>query len=196
MLSIFSYLKGLNVGSSALWTVPNVLSITRICAIPLFIVLLYSPPGRFTGLFSALLFVAVSFTDWLDGYVARRFDKHSRLGRFLDPLADKLLVATCLIMLIPLGRVPAWMATLIIVREIGVTGLRSMAASEGRAVGTSRWGKYKTLFQIGAITSLLIYYPFLGIDFALLGYVLLWIALVLTLWSGILYFLSFFKEVT
>lgn len=194
MLSFLSYLKGSSLGSSAIWTLPNLLSILRIGVVPVFIILLYSP-GRMSSLFAAFLFVAVSLTDWLDGYVARRFDKHSRLGRFLDPLADKLLVTTCLIMLIPLGRVPAWMAALIIVREIAVTGLRGIALSEGVVIKTSRWGKYKALFQATAITALIIYYPFLGIDFALLGYALLWIALILTIWSGMVYFVRFFREV-
>ena len=194
MLSLLSYLKGSGLGSSTIWTIPNLLSILRISVIPVFIVLLYSP-GKVMSLLAALLFMAVSVTDWLDGYLARRYDTHSRLGRLLDPLADKLLITTCLIMLIPLERVPAWMATLIIAREIAITGLRGIALSEGIAIRTSRWGKYKTLSQVSAVTALLIYYPFFGIDFALLGHTLLWIALLLTLWSGAVYFIRFFREV-
>lgn len=177
-----------------IWTVPNTLSILRVGVVPLFILLLNSP-GIILSFAAAVLFLLASFTDWLDGYLARRYGVPSRLGRFLDPLADKLLIATCLIMLIPLGRVPAWMVALIVGREIAITGLRGIALVEGIVIETSRWGKYKTLFQIAAVTSLLLYYPFLGIDFASIGYVLIWSALLLTLWSGGVYIVRFLREV-
>ncbi len=179
---------------SDIWTTPNILSILRIGVVPLFIPLLYSP-GIFLSLVSAILFLIASITDLLDGYIARNYGTQSRLGRFLDPLADKLLIATCLVMLVPIGRVPAWIAALIIMREIAITGLRGIALVEEIEIKTSRWGKYKTLFQIASITCLLLYYPFLGIDFFTTGRILLWIALVLTLWSGGVYLVRFLKEV-
>ncbi len=98
-------------------------------------------------------------TDFLDGFLARRYRIVSRVGKFLDPLADKLLVSAALIMLIPLGRVPAWMAFLIVGRELAVTGLRGLAATEGIILAPDRWGKAKTLLQMAALTGLILHYP-------------------------------------
>lgn len=176
-----------------IWTTPNILSIIRVGVVPFFILLLYSP-NDVLSFIAAVLFLIVSLTDWFDGYLARRYGVPSRLGRFLDPLADKLLIVTCLIMLIPLGRIPAWMVALIVGREIAITGLRGIAIVEGIVIETSRWGKYKTLFQIAAGTSLILYYPFWGINFSSIGYILLWVALVLTLWSGGVYIVRFLRE--
>ena len=108
-------------------------------------------------------------TDFLDGYLARRHSQVSRFGKFLDPLADKLLVSAALIMLIPLGRVPAWMAVLIVGRELTVTGLRGLAAAEGIILAADRWGKAKTALQMAALTALIFHYPFLSINFQSLG---------------------------
>jgi CDP-diacylglycerol--glycerol-3-phosphate 3-phosphatidyltransferase len=109
----------------------------------------------------------------------------------MDPLADKLLVSTALIMMIPLGRVPAWMICLIIGRELAVTGLRNIISERGEDTAASQLGKYKTGFQIAAIIPLLIHYPFFGLDFHAIGYLLLWAALVITIWSGFDYFRRF-----
>ena len=108
-------------------------------------------------------------TDFLDGFLARRQRLVSRLGKFMDPLADKLLVSAALIMLIPLGRVPAWMAFIIVGRELAVTGLRGLAAAEGIILAPDRWGKAKTLLQMAALTALILHYPYDGIDFHGLG---------------------------
>jgi CDP-diacylglycerol--glycerol-3-phosphate 3-phosphatidyltransferase len=117
-------------------------------------------------------------------------------GKFLDPLADKLLIVSCLVMLIPLGRAPAWMVALIIGREIAVTGLRGIASIEGVIIAAGRLGKYKTIFQIASVTALLVHYKFLGIDFQTLGMVFLWLALIFTIWSGVDYFARFLKKAT
>ncbi len=157
---------------------------------PVLILLLLSP-GKFLSIFSALLFWIASLTDLLDGYIARKYNASSSLGKFLDPLADKLLVSTSLIMLVSLGRAPAWMVALIIGREIAVTGLRTMAISDGIVIESSKFGKYKTLSQISAIIGLLLHYSFWSINFHVVGMVLLWIALVMTLWSGAEYLQGF-----
>ncbi len=176
-----------------LWNLPNILSLVRIGASPLLIVLLVSP-GRTLSMVAALVFLVVCATDWLDGYLARRRGSVTSLGKFLDPLADKLLIVTALIMLISLERVPAWMVALIVAREIAVTGLRTMALRAGIVISASRLGKLKTISQIAAITALLLHHELWGIDFQLLGEWLIWIALIITLWSGVDYFIGFFRK--
>jgi CDP-diacylglycerol--glycerol-3-phosphate 3-phosphatidyltransferase len=131
-------------------------------------------------------------TDWLDGYLARKNNEVTTLGKFLDPLADKLLIVTALIMLISLDRAQAWIVALIVGREIAVTGLRSIAMAEGLVLQASPMGKTKTVAQICAIVPLLIHYRFYGVDFQKIGTVLLWVALILTLWSGVDYVRKFF----
>jgi CDP-diacylglycerol--glycerol-3-phosphate 3-phosphatidyltransferase len=188
---------------SRVFTIPNLLTLFRIVVTPLFFILFYSFPTKVFSLLASLLFVTASFTDFLDGYIARRWNLESSLGKFLDPLADKLLVAVALIMLIPLGRVPSWMVAVIIGREILVTGLRVVAITEGLVIAASKLGKYKTVFQIAAVTSLLMHYeyhlfiesPYLLVNFHQVGMGLLWVALLITVWSGIDYFRKFFRQV-
>lgn len=175
------------------WNLPNAVSLLRIFTAPVLILFLLSPDKE-TSFIAAIIFAIAALTDWLDGYLARRMSVETTFGKFLDPLADKLLIATCLIMLIPLGRVPAWMAAVIIGREIAVTGLRGMASLEGVVIAAGSLGKYKTAFQIASVIALIMHYKLLGIDFHALGIVILWIALVFTLWSGIDYFVKFLRK--
>lgn len=174
-----------------LWNTPNKLSVIRIAVSPL-IVLLLLDPGEILSVFCAVLFVLVCMTDWLDGYLARRNNQVTTLGKFLDPLADKLLIVTALIMLIHLGRAPAWIVALIVGREIAVTGLRSIAMDEGVVIQASKIGKTKMVAQIFAIVPLMLHYRFYDVDFHKIGAVLLWVALILTLWSGVDYVRKFF----
>lgn len=183
------------VQMAGIWCLPNILSLLRIAIAPLLILILISPT-RGVSILAGLIFILASLTDWLDGYLARRRGIATDLGRFLDPLADKLLVVISLIMLIPLGRAPAWMVALIVGREIAVTGLRGIAFTEGIVITASSLGKYKTAFQIVAVAGLLIHYPIFGIDLHAIGIVFLWVALFLTLWSGIDYLTRFLREVT
>jgi CDP-diacylglycerol--glycerol-3-phosphate 3-phosphatidyltransferase len=186
-----------------IFNIPNLLTLLRIIVIPfLFILFLYFPTKIFS-LLASILFAAASLTDFLDGYIARRWKLETSLGKFLDPLADKLLVSVALIMLIPLGRVPPWIVAVIIGREILVTGLRVVAVTEGMVIASSMMGKYKTAFQIVAVICLLIHYeyhlpldsPAILINFHQVGIILLWIALIFTLWSGIDYVIKFFRQV-
>jgi CDP-diacylglycerol--glycerol-3-phosphate 3-phosphatidyltransferase len=172
---------------------PNLLTGIRILAIPVLVVLLCFP-GRLASFLAALVFAAAGATDFFDGFFARRRQLTSKLGKFMDPLADKLLVTAALIMLIPLGRVPAWMAFVIIGRELAVTSLRGLAAAEGIILAPDRWGKTKTLLQMVAIACLILHYPYHAVDFQRLGLALLWIALVVTVASGVGYFLAFFRQ--
>jgi CDP-diacylglycerol--glycerol-3-phosphate 3-phosphatidyltransferase len=142
------------------------------------------------------VFSIAAVTDYFDGYVARRFGLVSNLGKIMDPLADKLLVSSAFIMLIPHGRVPAWMICIIIGRELAVTGLRNIISEKGEDVSASMIGKWKTGFQISAIIPLLLHYEYLGIDFHSIGMVLLWCALGVTVWSGADYFVRFRKLLT
>ena len=152
-----------------------------------------------------MLFALASITDWLDGYIARRMGIVTLFGKFLDPVADKLIVAAALIMIIPFGRVPAWMVLIILSREIIITGLRGIASTEGIVIPASYLGKFKTIFQIVAILCLLLNYdyywffgiksPYLHVDMHNVGIFYLWIAAFITVWSGIDYMVKFFKVI-
>ena len=149
---------------------PNVITLARIAVIPLLVLLLMSP-SREAGFWAAALFALASITDWLDGYLARRMGIVTIFGKFLDPIADKLIVMAALIMILPFNRVPAWMVLAILGREIVITGLRGIASSEGIVIHASDLGKYKTIFQIVAILGLVLHYDynwFFGISHTLL----------------------------
>jgi CDP-diacylglycerol--glycerol-3-phosphate 3-phosphatidyltransferase len=174
--------------------IPNLLSALRILAIPVVIGFL-SWPGPLASFLAALIFGLASLTDLLDGYIARQQKRETAVGKLLDPLADKLLVLSCMIMLIPLERIPAWMVVLILGREVAVTGLRGIASAEGMVIAASRWGKAKLILQTFSLIGLMIHYRYLGIDFHLLGMIFLWGALIITLWSGIDYFGKFYRKI-
>lgn len=166
---------------------PNTLSIMRLVLIPAVMICLYFP-GKLGSFLAAVFFGAAAFTDLLDGFLARRYKTVTHVGKFLDPLADKLLVSVTMIMLITLGRIPAWMVILIIAREMAVTGLRSIAVVEGKVIEASSLGKYKTIFQLVSLICLCLHYQYVSVDFHAVGMVFLWAALALTLWSGFSYF--------
>ena len=190
------------MSKSNLLNLPNILTLSRLAAIPV-VVLLLQFESKTTCLWAAVIFTLAAITDWLDGFLARRMGIVTVLGKFLDPLADKLIVMAALIMLIPLDRVPAWAVFVILAREITVTGIRSIASAEGVVIAASDLGKYKTTFQMVAIIALLLhyrYYWFFGVQSDLLypslhntGIFLFYISLILTIWSGADYFFKFFK---
>ncbi len=169
---------------------PNALTLFRIVAVPLIIGLMYVP-NRLTCLLAGLIFSAAAITDYLDGHLARQKGMVTNLGKVLDPVADKLLVSSTMIMLASLGWVPAWAVCVIIGREIAVTGLRSIIAQNRMDLSASWLGKYKTGFQIAAMIPLLFHYPYLTIDMTAIGLFFFWGAVVFTLWSGIDYFVRF-----
>lgn len=137
---------------------------------------------------AAMFFGLAFITDMLDGFFARRYGSVTVLGKFLDPLADKILVCSTMIMLIPLGRIPVWIVIIIIARELAVTGLRGIAVNEGIVVQASALGKYKTIFQVVSLLGLCLHYTYFNIDFRVVGMTFLWGALILTVWSGLDYF--------
>ena len=166
---------------------PNTLSTIRLALIPAVVICLYFP-GKLGSFLAALFFGLAAITDLLDGFYARRYKVVTPLGKFLDPLADKLLVSITMIMLITLNRIPAWIVILIIAREMAVTGLRGIAVVEGKVIEASSLGKYKTVFQLVALICITLHYEYLTVDFHAVGMAFLWPALILTLWSGWVYF--------
>ena len=168
---------------------PILLTWLRIVAIPLFIAVYYLPDAWLTlaerNLTATLIFMAAGFTDWADGYLARKLNQTSAFGAFLDPVADKLMVAAALIMLVQLDRADAVVAAIIIGREITISALREWMAKIGAArnVAVSMLGKIKTAAQMAAIPLLLYAAPLAGYDTMLVGEWLIWLAALLTLWS-------------
>ena len=174
------------------WLHPNRLTLYRIVAVPI-IILLMLWPTRFFTFIVALVFSAAAITDYLDGWYARKYNLVSNFGKIMDPLADKLLVACTLIMLTYQGWIPGWVVCVVIGREIAITGLRNFIAEQKEDLSATNLGKYKTGFQIAAIIPLLFHYPYFGIDLHIVGMFFLWGALILSVWSGIDYFYRFRK---
>ncbi|MCX7568603.1 CDP-diacylglycerol--glycerol-3-phosphate 3-phosphatidyltransferase [Tumebacillus sp. DT12] len=179
----------------------NRITLARISLVPIvmFFLLVRLNLGKFTvlghtlvvsDLIAALIFIIASATDGLDGYIARSRKMVTNFGKFLDPLADKLLISAVLISLVEMGRLDAWVAIVIISREFAVTGLRAVAAAGGIVIAASKWGKWKTTFQIIAVAVLVLNnFPFaiLGIPFDL---IMVYTMVVITVWSGIDYFVK------
>ena len=176
------------------WNLPNTITVVRILVVPVVMVLI-TVPERWAAWTAMILFIAASLSDIVDGYLARKLGLQSVLGAFLDPLADKLLVIGAMVMLVPTGRLPAWMVALFILRELTITSLRTIAISEGIVIAASKWGKYKTAYQDTALCFLLLHYPVFGMDAHTVGYVLMWLALFFTLFSGVHYFIGFARAV-
>ncbi|MDO7905761.1 CDP-diacylglycerol--glycerol-3-phosphate 3-phosphatidyltransferase [Paenibacillus sp. JX-17] len=182
---------------------PNKITLARICLIPLMMIFLlvdfdFFPSPIHIGNFSlafnqlmaALVFIIAASTDGIDGYLARKNNMVTNLGKLLDPLADKLLVAAVLISLVQMDKVDAWVAVVIISREFAVTGLRQIALLDGTVVAAGKWGKIKTVVQIIAIVAMLLNnfpFAFIGFEF---DDVAMWLAALITLYSGIDYFVK------
>lgn len=184
---------------------PNRITLARIFMIPVMLVFLlvdlnmdwWSYPltwGSYTlplnHLIGALLFIIAASTDGIDGYLARKNNMVTNLGKLLDPLADKLLVAAVLVSLVAIGKCDAWIAVVIISREFAVTGLREVALLEGSVIAASKWGKLKTITQIIAISALLLNnFPFAWVSFPF-DEIAIWIAALITIYSGVDYFVK------
>ena len=160
---------------------PNKLTVLRICMIPFFFFFLLYEGGasRNMRILADILFIAASLTDLLDGKIARKYNLVTNFGKFMDPLADKLLVCSALICLIELGQLPAWVVIIIISREFIISGFRLVAADNGIVIAASYWGKFKTVFQMTAVILLIFNIPSL----ALLTNIVLAVAVVLTVVS-------------
>ena len=178
---------------------PNKLSIIRICLIPIFTVVFYIPQIPYRFLISAIIFVVAACTDFLDGYIARKYNMVTNLGKFLDPIADKVLVSTALIVMLTVPTIAPWYTgiavAIILARELIVSGFRMVAASRGMVLAADKLGKAKTIFQDVAIALLLVsgenFLVVSGYEiFNLVGLVLLAIATVLTIVSGANYLIK------
>lgn len=185
-----------SAGQESNINLPNVLTLVRILLIPVFVMLLIDPtPNR--ALAAAIVFVVAAVTDLLDGYVARKTGQITKLGRLLDPIADKLLVLSALILLVQVDRVSALVAILIIAREVAVTGLRAIAASEGLIMSAEVTGKYKMALQVIAIVLLVLEGTVVEVigNLHLAGIVTLYLSLILGYVSGAQYVWSFWRQV-
>ena len=171
----------------------NKITLLRILMTPLVVLLLYFE-GPTVCKIAALAFMFASFTDWADGYVARRSNMVTSMGKFLDPLADKVLICSVLIMFVQLGWTPAWIVIIMVCRELVVTGLRAIAIDEGIVLAADKFGKAKTVLQIFAVVPLVLHYPLWGMDPQPIGQVLLYAALVLALISGANYCYDFYRR--
>jgi CDP-diacylglycerol--glycerol-3-phosphate 3-phosphatidyltransferase/cardiolipin synthase len=182
--------------------IPNLLTWFRIWMIPVFVCLLYLPDAWLDvhqkHLFSTLIFALAAVTDWLDGYLARSLNQTSAFGAFLDPVADKLMVAAALIVLAELGQVAAFIAFIIIGREITISALREWMAQIGasKSVAVSMVGKVKTAFQMLAILLLLYQEPVMGVSAHQVGTWLIYLAAVLTLWSMVYYLMLAMPQIS
>ena len=167
---------------------PNKLTIFRVILIPFFVLCFYLPVIPFNNVIACIIFCVASITDFLDGYLARRDGLVTNFGKFMDPLADKLLVGTALICLIESGQLPAWVVVIIISREFIISGFRLIASDNGVVIAASYWGKFKTVTQMIMVIVMLLNIP--GAVFAVIGRVLMWAAVILTVVSLVDYILK------
>lgn len=163
---------------------PNKLTIFRVLCIPFFVIFMLVDKVPYNNYIAVGIFIVASLTDFLDGKIARRYNLVTNFGKFIDPLADKLLVCAALICLTP-AKIPAWIVIIIISRELFISGFRILAADQGTVLAAGWWGKFKTAFQMVMIIVLIIDIPLTVFDIA--GWVLIWISLALTIISMIDY---------
>jgi CDP-diacylglycerol--glycerol-3-phosphate 3-phosphatidyltransferase len=168
---------------------PTKITLLRMLLVPFLLAFLIAP-SRVNALMAALIFASAALTDWLDGHLARSTQQVTTLGKLLDPIADKILLAAGLIPLVGLGRVPAWMAAVLLIREFAVSGLREIAAAEQVIIHASPMAKAKTLLQIVAILLLILNCQTWPLSFPTVGMGLLTLSLVLSLVSGVEYYLK------
>ena len=173
---------------------PNKLTVLRICMIPFFVAALLYENGadQTMRIIANVIFITASLTDLLDGKIARKYGLVTNFGKFMDPLADKLLVCSALICLIQLGQLPAWVVIVIISREFIISGFRRVAADNGMVIAARYWGKFKTVFQMTAVVLLIFNIPPLSV----LTSAVLWIAVILTVVSLVDYVAKNIKVLT
>ncbi len=184
------------LGPERFWNLPNSITMLRLIVVPVMLAFPYFENPA-SSRFVAWLFIAAAVTDVLDGWLARRGQQVTRIGKLLDPLADKLVVTVCLVVLLAMGRIPMWASVFVVViigRELAVTGLRGLASVGGQVMAADWRGKAKALAQNIAIGALLFPDPTLGLPSHRIGMLLLTVATILTLWSGYVYFASYFRR--
>lgn len=182
------------------WNLPNMLTIGRILIIPVFVWLTYDA-DPLSSLLAGLLFTLAAVTDVVDGVLARRWNQITVVGKFLDPLADKLIVMAAFVMMVRLGRIAAWVVIVLLAREFIVSGLRTIAANEGMVIAAGQEGKWKTSLQLCGVISLCVHYQHTidliwasyPVDFNAVGKVLIYMSMVMSIWSMAVYFRAFVK---
>lgn len=180
----------INIVKPSPW--PMIATLFRIAIVPVIMVMMmFKTP--YWELSSCILFIVASITDWLDGFLARKLNSVSTMGKFLDPIADKVLVSSVLIMLIPLGLIEALAVLLLINRDVIISGVRSIAASEGQVIAAGNLGKWKTTFQMIAIPCVFLGQIWSFLPFEAIGYYGIWLSVILSLASGFQYFMAFYK---
>jgi CDP-diacylglycerol--glycerol-3-phosphate 3-phosphatidyltransferase len=180
------------------WNLPNMLTLGRIFLIPVFVWLTYDA-DPLSSLWAGLVFAVASITDVVDGYLARRWNLITVVGKFMDPLADKLIAMAALVMMVRLGRIAAWVVIVLLARELIVSGLRTIAASEGMVIAAGQEGKWKTSLQLVGIISLCVHYVHplqigsmsVPVDYNLVGKVLVYLSGAFSVWSAVVYFRAF-----
>ena len=185
-----------------IWNVPNALTMARIAVIPV-VCWMCTQSDPIFGIMAVILFGLAAFTDWLDGYIARKRNLVSLTGKFLDPLADKLLVMAVVVTLLPMGHLPVWFVVLMLAREMSINGLRALAASEGIVIASGWGGKWKTGFQFVGLSCLLIHHEYtvdyglfeLVVDFNRVGFALMIASLIYSYHSGWEYLRGFWEGV-
>lgn len=171
---------------------PNKLTILRVILVPFYVwTILVAGNNLYLHIIATAIFIIASITDFMDGIIARKHNLITNFGKFMDPLADKLLTCSAFICLVSLGQMPAWVAIIIISREFIISGIRLVAVEQGLVIAASMWGKFKTAFQMICIAEMTLNLPFYG--WYVLGQVLMWIAFALTLISMIDYIMKNYK---
>lgn len=183
----------MNLKGPGFWNLPNTLTVIRILMVPLMVAIMWDEPTVLENVLGCIIFVVAMITDIVDGYLARKWNLVSPAGAYLDPMADKLMTATVLIMLVPLGRVSAALVALLLCRELAITGLRGIASQEGILLPADTLGKVKTAYQSAGIGMLLFHDKFLIFDVHSAGVVVLWIGAIFAVVSAGDYFIKFFR---
>ncbi len=201
-IRLIAVLWGDFVKRSTYLNLPNWITIGRLLAVPFLLGLMLfmddKDPYRLSlnrtlSFISAMIFMLAMCSDLVDGYLARKRGLSSTFGKFMDPLADKMLFLVAMIMMIPLGRIPAWIVCVFLMREVTVTALRGIAIDEGVVIAASHLGKYKSAFVSTATVGLLMHYPFFGLQWRLIAWVLLVPSLIFSVVSGLHYAIGFFR---
>ena len=177
------------------WLTANHLTSLRVALIPfIYAGMVIGEKDQWILLGTWLVFLIACLTDYWDGVIARHQGKDTKIGKLLDPVADKILICSLLILLVAMGRVPAFLTIILIARELIINGLRSIAAAEGVVIAASSGGKSKTITQMVAVGFLIIHYNTIGLPCHEIGIIMLWIATLISLWSGYKYIFSYFQN--
>ena len=174
---------------------PNKLTVARVCMVPLFMVALMLNT-EVSRVVATVIFALASFTDMLDGKIARKYNLITNFGKLMDPWADKIWTAAAMVCLVELGDLAAWIVVIILFREYAITGLRSVAASENIVVAANIWGKVKTVCQMIALMLLMLKPQIVALCGVNLGLILMYVALLLTVYSGVDYVVKLNKQIT